>query len=54
MQMKKASKTVKTVKCSEQINELDVYRAAGPGNIMVPRMQRKMKMKRGRERKRSK
>lgn len=37
--MKKASKTVKTVKCSKQINELDVYRAAGPGNIMVPRIQ---------------
>lgn len=53
MQMKKASKTVKTVKCSKQINELDVYRAADPGNIMVPRMQREMKMK-SRERKRSK
>lgn len=54
MQMKKASKTVKTVKCSKQINELDVYRAADPGNIMVPRMQREMNMKRSRERKRSK
>lgn len=50
MQMKKASKTVETVKCSEQINELDVYRAAGPGNIMVPRMQRETKKKRSRER----